>query len=864
MKKFNSKQQKKLAKFVAAALMCAGGGLFGPPSVASAEEVTVTDVTQQGFGYVVTSDPADGMTVPSGSSAVHVAFYPATANVLNITGTFDATTSPIGGIRFFGGYSTDGAVSGKTVNINGTDIAVGNITGGWANGNYSVTGNHVNFLGGTTTMQTISGGIGENGTDVSDNHVNFLGGTTTVQAITGGSGVNGASDNHVKIAAGSTVKYDFYAGYGTHIIGGSGNEDVDANTVTISGKLTPASDNAILNVAGGATDGDGKAATGNSVTITDATFTTGEGNSVTISGGSSSGTDGSATGNTVTISGNSTFGNGSALIHGGYSPSGAANDNTVEISGGTLKGTIYGGMGGTTANGNTVTISGGTLSEETYIYGGLGGTEAKNNIINILTAINVAHILGGEGTTATGNTLNVNAIGVTVGKDGVAGFQNMNFFLPDGAAGKTMLTVNAKDAYGDGVATDLTGVTIGAAVQAGANFSKGDTVNLITNPSGLTTDGTTTLKQITDETVTIQTKPTAKTLTTDQSYKLEVSQKDANTIIATITDKEEKQNGERAKSLVETRAATTTFVNAGADMLASQGFTQAANAVALNMAEQAKNGATGAQNVGGFTPFAAFGGSSMRAESGSHVNTKGFGLNVGFARELPNPQGKLLFGPVVEYGGGRYDSHLNDGTRGDGKAHYFGVGVMVRQVNHDGFYYEGSLRGGRVTSDYKGNLDSIGRVDYDSSSNYFAAHLGIGKAFDLGKGNTLDGYFKYFYSHQAGDDTTIHIAGMADESGHFDAVDSHRIRLGARLTHKVNERNSFYGGLAYQYEFNGDARATLNGNGVPSPSLKGSSGMLELGWQVKPGGSVTIDLGLIGWAGKQRGGSVQLGATWTF
>ena len=185
-------------------------------------------------------------------------------------------------------------------------------------------------------------------------------------------------------------------------------------------------------------------------------------------------------------------------------------------------------------------------------------------------------------------------------------------------------------------------------------------------------------------------------------------------------------------------------------------------------------------------------------------------------------------------------------------------------MNNDGFYYEGSLRGGRVTSDYKGNLDSIGRVDYDSSSNYFAAHLGVGKAFALGNGNTLDGYCKYFYRHQAGDDTTVHIAGMADERGHFDAVDSHRIRIGARLTHKVNERNSYYGGLAYQYEFNGDARATFNGNGVPSPSLKGSSGMLELGWQVKSGGPVTLDLGLTGWAGKQRGGSVQLGATWMF
>ena len=36
--------------------------------------------------------------------------------------------------------------------------------------------------------------------------------------------------------------------------------------------------------------------------------------------------------------------------------------------------------------------------------------------------------------------------------------------------------------------------------------------------------------------------------------------------------------------------------------------------------------------------------------------------------------------------------------------------------------------------------------------------------------------------------------------------------------------------------------------------------MLELGWQVKPNnGPVTIDLGVTGWAGKQRGGSVQLG-----
>ncbi len=47
-------------------------------------------------------------------------------------------------------------------------------------------------------------------------------------------------------------------------------------------------------------------------------------------------------------------------------------------------------------------------------------------------------------------------------------------------------------------------------------------------------------------------------------------------------------------------------------------------------------------------------------------------------------------------------------------------------------------------------------------------------------------------------------------------------------------------------------------------SVKGNSGMLELGWQVKPGnGPLTLDLGLNGWVGQQRGGSVRLGATWS-
>jgi outer membrane autotransporter protein len=175
------------------------------------------------------------------------------------------------------------------------------------------------------------------------------------------------------------------------------------------------------------------------------------------------------------------------------------------------------------------------------------------------------------------------------------------------------------------------------------------------------------------------------------------------------------------------------------------------------------------------------------------------------------------------------------------------------------------VRGGRVTSDYKGAMKGIGETRYDSGSNYWAAHLGVGKAFQINAKNTLDGYLKYFYSHQAGEDITVQFPGLAiDGRMNFDSVDSHRVRLGARLTHRINEKNSFYGGLAYQYEFGGDARAHYDGNMTPSPSVKGSSGMLDLGWQVKPGViPVTIDLGVTGWFGKQRGVTAGLQAIWS-
>ncbi len=572
-----------------------------------------------------------------------------------------------------------------------------------------------------------------------------------------------------------------------------------------------------------------------------------------------------ANSNTVNISG----GNVTGIVMGGnayYSgssteKSATANSNTVNISGGNVNkvwsGHAYAGMGDAITSFNTVNISGGTVSGD--VYGGhaeMGANKTANdNIINLLTSgmnLSSAALYGYySGCSHSGNTLNVCGKNITV--NSVQNFDNMNFFLPtDMTTSETMLKANY---------ATVTNAKIGVLAQGKlANLSTGDKVTLLSATTTLT--GGDSISQTTNITV-----PTG--IATVNTYTFDVAAED-NAIVATITSGTSGVS-EDAKSVVETRAANTTFINAGADMLASQGFAQAANAVALQVAEKSQQGegssessqSGGVAAVTGFTPFAALGGSSLRAESGSYVDTKGFGINVGFARELENSQGKLLFGPIVEYGGGKYDSYLDNGTHGDGKSHYVGIGIMARQINHDGFYYEGSLRGGRATSDYNGNISNQ-NVKYDSASPYFAAHLGAGKVMDIGHNNTVDGYLKYFYSHQGSDTVTMHGSTSGDESWNFDSVNSHRLRIGARLTHKVNERNSFYGGLAYQYEFGGEARAHYDGGTAPSPSVKGSSGFIELGWQVKPGGPVTLDLGINGWVGKQKGGSVQLGATWNF
>ena len=249
----------------------------------------------------------------------------------------------------------------------------------------------------------------------------------------------------------------------------------------------------------------------------------------------------------------------------------------------------------------------------------------------------------------------------------------------------------------------------------------------------------------------------------------------------------------------------------------------------------------------------------MRAKSGSYVDTHGWNINAGFARVLKNKNGTMAFGPIVEYGRGNYTSHLDDGTRGDGDAKFFGGGLFLRQDNTSGFWYEGSIRAGHMKSDYRGNLN-LANVTYDTSSNYFAAHLGIGKVNKVSEKGSLDLYTKLFYAHQGSSGADL----STGQHFEFGAVDSVRWRVGGKYSHQVSKTGVMYAGLAYEYEFKGDATASYQGMSTPSPSIKGSSGLLELGYRMKPGAKspITLDFGLNLWAGKKRGIVGLLNVSW--
>ena len=261
--------------------------------------------------------------------------------------------------------------------------------------------------------------------------------------------------------------------------------------------------------------------------------------------------------------------------------------------------------------------------------------------------------------------------------------------------------------------------------------------------------------------------------------------------------------------------------------------------------------------VDGTVTAASLGGSKSRYKTGSHVDSNNWNVAVAVGSKRELKKGSLEWGVFGEYGKSNYTLH-SDAGRGDGDSHYAGGGLMAKWTNKHDVYTEASVRLGRL-NDTASNLlrDAAGNsYGYDVHANYFGAHVGIGKIIHYKGGKSLDVYGKYFYTKRDGVDFT---SGGNNYS--LDSVASSILRVGARYG-TTDKKWNWYGGLAYEYEFDGKSEGTVDGVRIRAASVKGGSVRGEIGLRMSATKTNPwqTDISIYGYGGKHRGfgGSVNV------
>lgn len=184
---------------------------------------------------------------------------------------------------------------------------------------------------------------------------------------------------------------------------------------------------------------------------------------------------------------------------------------------------------------------------------------------------------------------------------------------------------------------------------------------------------------------------------------------------------------------------------------------------------------------------------------------------------------------------------------------------MMCWDNKSGNYYEGMVHAGRVKTNWSQNGYSNA---YEIDPTYFGGAATYGHKFMLGEEKQLSVYGSYIYTHTGGADAMV---GTYDYS--FDSTNSHRTKVGVRYAMSdLMDTKKFrpYVGLAWEHEFDGESGAAVKGFGrVKSPSMKGDTGILEIGCKQEVG-KWTLGIGVETFIGKRKGWNGTLEATYNF
>ena len=478
------------------------------------------------------------------------------------------------------------------------------------------------------------------------------------------------------------------------------------------------------------------------------------------------------------------------------------------------------------AENSTVEISGNTNYSGT-VYAGYSEKGAVNgNKINVAANTKAQYMsLSGYNTSGSGNELNITGNGSTFKK--IENFNTINFndvALNTADAALTVNNANVKDTI----------IKVNS-LEGGNNYKIGESVTLLQSANAITSEGK----------VNIDTDIVTAGLT--QDLHISTAQSADNTSIDLYV--KDVSLNDQITLVAENRAVAAAFVNQGTDLISD------------SLDTLSRDGNYGVKT------FAAVHGNRSKYDVNSDLKINGWSTIVGVGNAAEFADGdEFSWGVFYENGSGNYRTYNefnNEFFRGDGSLVYNGGGIAARYENAHGVYTEGSLRAGMLKSEMDNALrDGSGNYyGYDSESAYYGAHIGVGKIISLSDSSDLDVYGNFFHTYTEGDSFTV-----AKDKFEFDSITSDRLRIGARIT--TNKANAFstYYGLAYEYEFNGDADMRAQNLKAPTQSLQGSSYMAEVGfnYQPTPDSPWSFDLNMRGYAGEREGASFNVQATYTF
>ena len=484
-----------------------------------------------------------------------------------------------------------------------------------------------------------------------------------------------------------------------------------------------------------------------------------------------------------------------------------------------------------------VNISGDNITYDGIVYAGYSESgSANSNTINV-AADTIANKMTLSGTYNTGSDNVLNLAGSATFK-AINNFDAINFDKIDWINGGTVLSITNNSEEKALANTNINIKSLNFA--GGAKLNAGESMTIISNnDSGKDLGigkGTGKVNALSNFTAGVAIEGTGTA---------EVAS-DGNSVKYTLT---KVKHTDQIDLVAENRAVAAAFVNQGTDLISDS----------LDTISRDSNY--------GVKTFAAVHGNRSKYDVNSDIKINGWSViaGVGNADKFDNGS-QFSWGVFYENGSGNYRTYNefnNEFFRGDGSLVYNGGGIATRYENKNGVYTEGSLRAGMLKSDMDNALrDGAGNFyGYESESAYYGAHLGVGKIISLSESSDLDVYGKFFHTYTEGDSFKV-----ANDEFKFDSINSDRLRIGARITSNKENKFSTYYGLAYEYEFNGDADMTAQGLKAPTQSLQGSSVMAEIGfnYQPTPTSPWSFDLNMRGYAGERQGGSFNVQATYTF